>query len=213
MDFRFEPIRTWPGNLTKFRRQSPFRCGYDQTKQLLSREIEELNGKNVIIRMAVSDRDIRRDGHVSLNARPIHPGVILSLDSKVGPLNFPCDTFDDWQDNLRAIALALEALRKVDRYGVTRQAEQYKGWAQLPPPGGMPPGSGPFSIDEAARIVGRFSEERPEDLLISPGVFSAAYRVAAMKYHPDRNDGRELPEWQELQKAAEVLRNHHSTIQ
>lgn len=36
-----------------------------------------------------------------------------------------------WEDNLRAIALALEALRKVDRYGVTRRGEQYTGWKQL----------------------------------------------------------------------------------
>ena len=34
--------------------------------------------------------------------------------------------------NLRAIALALAALRAVERYGVTRRQEQYKGWAELP---------------------------------------------------------------------------------
>jgi hypothetical protein len=36
--------------------------------------------------------------------------------------------------NVRAIALALEALRKVDRYGVTKRGEQYAGWKALPSP-------------------------------------------------------------------------------
>lgn len=42
-----------------------------------------------------------------------------------GHLSYPCDTFTTLQDNLRVIALALEALRMVDRYGVTRRGEQY----------------------------------------------------------------------------------------
>jgi hypothetical protein len=57
--------------------------------------------------------------------------VILTLDSKHGPLSYPCDTFTTWQDNVRAIALALEALRKVDRYGVTKRGEQYRGFLAI----------------------------------------------------------------------------------
>jgi hypothetical protein len=60
-----------------------------------------------------------------------HPGIVLSFDSKHGALSYPCDTFDRWEDNLRAIALALEALRKVDRYGVTAHGEQYRGFMAI----------------------------------------------------------------------------------
>ena len=49
-------------------------------------------------------------------------------------MSYPCDKYSNWQANLRAIALSLEALRAEDRYGVTRRAEQYKGWAKLLPP-------------------------------------------------------------------------------
>lgn len=52
-------------------------------------------------------------------------------------LSYPCDSCDNWQHNVRSIALALQALRAVDRYGVTRRAEQYRGWGKLPAPGEM----------------------------------------------------------------------------
>jgi len=45
----------------------------------------------------------------------------------------PCDSFKDWEANLRAIALSLERLRAADRYGVTtEEKEQYIGWLRLP---------------------------------------------------------------------------------
>ena len=61
--------------------------------------------------------------------------MILSLTgSTQGDLRYPAHRFHGWQDNVRAIALALEALRKVDRYGITQRGEQYAGWKQLPAP-------------------------------------------------------------------------------
>lgn len=40
----------------------------------------------------------------------------------------PAATFTHWDCNLRAVALTLEHLRAVDRYGVTTGGEQYRGW-------------------------------------------------------------------------------------
>lgn len=154
MDWNVVPIRMWPGPLTKTRQNHRFRetryrtnyegrsvsytaSGVDWTKTCdeLERELRHLKAKNVVLQMAVSDRDLRNDGWIRANARLEHPGVILTFDSKFGPLSYPCDTFDDWQANVRAIVLALEALRKVDRYGVTKRGEQYTGWKGLPAAG------------------------------------------------------------------------------
>lgn len=44
---------------------------------------------------------------------------------------FAVDKFPSWQDNLRAIALGLEALRKVERYGFVKDDEQYTGFKAL----------------------------------------------------------------------------------
>src|SRR5690606_5164123 len=86
--------------------------------------------------------DIRLDGLPRANARPGHQGVVLAFDSKYGPLKYATDTFDRWQDNLRAIALGLESLRRVDRYGITKRGEQYTGWRQLPAGGESEPPMG-----------------------------------------------------------------------
>lgn len=132
------PIAAWPGELTKSRVASKFKAGLKDTLQVLDREIEHLtenrtqrDSLEMLIAIPAGSDSWRIDGRPRANAIPAHPGVILSLDSRFGHLSYPCDTFTTWQDNLRAVALALEALRKVDRYGVTKRGEQYRGFLAL----------------------------------------------------------------------------------
>lgn len=131
LDATFRPISTWPGQMTRNRKRSRFDSPWAMTLDLLKTELRHIGARNIVIELALSESEIRGDGYPRAQARPEHPGVILSLESRHGPLRYPCDTFTDWQSNLRAIALALEALRKVDRYGVTKHGEQYKGWLRL----------------------------------------------------------------------------------
>lgn len=142
MRWQIEPMPAWPYPETKARRASPFNAGWDETLVLLEREMGALGVRGAIaMRVVGSPTDIRLDGMLRSKARLVHPGVALSFGSKHGPLTYPCDTFvgaswkrrplDGWQVNLRAIALALEALRKVDRYGVGGHGEQYRGWRQI----------------------------------------------------------------------------------
>jgi hypothetical protein len=88
-----------------------------------------------VIEAQFTEDEIRLDGRPRAGARPAFPGVIVSFDSKHGPLRFCCDDCVDWMDNVRAIALTMNYLRGADRYGVTKDGEQYKGWKALPPPG------------------------------------------------------------------------------
>jgi hypothetical protein len=132
------PINTWPGELTPAseRRTSPFRAGLTDTLKVLRREIYELvdtrqQQDSAEVLVAIPAGGWRLDGRPRADARAEHPGVIFSLDSKHGHLSYPCDRFTTWQDNLRAVALALEALRKVDRYGVTKRGEQYRGFLAI----------------------------------------------------------------------------------
>lgn len=180
---RFRPIQQWPGELTRSRRRSPFEATLGATQALLGRELRALSAKTVVIQLAIGETDLRNDGLPRASARPEHPGVILSLESPYGPLSYPCDTFTDWQSNLRGIALALEALRKVDRYGVTKNGEQYRGWRQLE--GGAK--SGPMTVAEARAFMAQHGD----------------YRTAARKLHPDA--GGSVEEFQRLQEAVRVL--------
>lgn len=188
------------------RKRATFKAGYAATIQLLRRELLHLRASKVVIEAAVSEQDIRNDGLIRSDARPQHPGVIVSFSTPGGPLRFPCDTYATLQDNLRAIALALEALRRVDRYGVTRKGEQYTGWKQLPG-GTVEPA---MSLDVAATVLINLSKARctPRDLIGVPANVAICYRAAAKLTHPDLTGGDDK-DFKLLQEAKRVLDRHH----
>lgn len=173
MQYQFRPIDQWPGQRKNNRKKSPFGASFNRTLQDLDRELRHLGAKNIVIQAAVTEDDIRLDGMLRAGASPRSPGIILSFESKIGWLSYPCDTYSDWQGNLRAIALALAALRAVDRYGVTSRAEQYKGWQALPPPAAKPDPYSTLSV---------FSGWAVAVVRNDP---SGAYRAACVKTHPD----------------------------
>jgi hypothetical protein len=126
------------------------------------------------------------------------PGVILSFQSAKGVLSFPCDRYTDWESNLRAIALSLEALRAVDRYGVTQHAEQYKGWQALPP------ASGPeMSAETAAQFLSHVSGIFVSHVSTDPDALERAYKAAARSLHPDQGGSHD--EFVRLQQAKRAL--------
>lgn len=134
-DCRFKPIEKWPSKPTPAyaRQYSRFKAGWPQALDLLERELSHLSAKEINIEGFFAPKDVRNDGWPKSSARPTQPGVILSFNTKLGRMIMPCDRFTDWEANLRAIALTLEHLRAVERYGVTtKRQEQYTGWLRLP---------------------------------------------------------------------------------
>jgi len=196
MDFTFRPIGRWPGTLTARRSRAKFKSSYPDTLKLLDRELRNLAARNVILQVALSADDIRLDGRPRANSRTAHPGVILSFESRFGPLSYPCDTFDNWEDNLRAIALALDALRTVKRYGVGQSGEQYRGWSALPPGRPVEP-----KIDKASAI--KLLQKYAQATIGNVEEAKAAYRNALKETHPDR--GGDPEQFKRVVEAAEVL--------
>jgi hypothetical protein len=200
----FRPIEAWPRVFSSARGRSRFDSTYAQTLELLDRELTSINARSVVIQLALSDSDIRRDGYPRAQARPSHPGVILSFELRpygkpVEPYSMPCDTFSKWEENLRAIALTLEALRKIARYGVTQSHEQYRGWAALPPASGD---SEEFSTrEDAAAFIARGANTSAvaSDLLRDADNAKVVYRIAMRKMHPDA--GGDAREFRRLQNA------------
>ena len=183
MRIEVKPIEHWPGTKTQFRKSSQFKARWGQTLQLLRRELNHIGARDAVIHAEVSDADVRNDGELRANARPRGPGVIVAFEHrKRGWLQFPCDTFNHWQDNVRAIALALEALRKVDRYGVTKDAEQYAGFRALP-----------SSTSETIGFAA--AKEHIENLTgdaILPENFDTIRRRALRAAHPDTGGSEEV---------------------
>lgn len=196
MECTFRPIVMWPGKPTSRRMRARFKASYPKTLALLDAELRHLGARSVVFQVAMSEEDIRLDGQPRANARARHPGVIVSFQSKHGPLSYPCDTYDSWEDNVRAIALALEHLRAVDRYGVTKTGEQYRGWSQLPPPMVTP---APMTPEQAFVILKVYVNGQP----LSVATLDEVYRRAVMATHPDRGGSAER--FKEVARAKEAL--------
>lgn len=152
-------------------RRSPFSAPFRRTVELLSDELRQLKARHVVIELDVRERDIRLDGFPRADARVGVPCVVISFESKHGPLRYATGEYVDWQDNVRAIALSLNALRAVDRYGVSRRGEQYRGWRALPP-----------SSDPADNIA------TPEQARAFLAPYGGSFEAAVKVLHPDIPD-------------------------
>lgn len=193
-----QPIVEWPGAHTARRQASRFDSTLGSTQKLLERELRELGAKDVILQIAVPREKFRIDGRPYADAKPTHPGVILTMSTKHGALSYPCDNFTTWQDNLRAIALSLEALRMVDRYRVTRTGEQYRGFLAIES-FAMPAGIRFESIDDAIEKLQRVAAVEQADAV----VLASLLRRAKFRSHPDTIAPENHPEDYDLVLAAE----------
>lgn len=201
MRVSYRPIGPdWHGESSSLhsRKYSPFRTTWSKTLQLLDRELTHLGASEVVFQLDMEERDIRLDGMPRADARPRSPRVIISFESKHGWLRYQCDAFEgnykepSWQANVRAIALGLEALRQVERYGITKRGEQYTGWKALP--------ASTITKQEAEAFIR--SHNRHDDPMGLRDLTSA-YRLAARKLHPDVGGDRET--WDRLQSAKMAL--------
>lgn len=220
MRLLFRPLGEWPRPKTKHPDRSPFTNGWSDTVTLLEREIGYLIVKSkpeVLIQVDAPEGAMRLDGGIRADARVKFHGVIISFESKFGPQSFMCDKYNmanwanrgdsPWKDNARAIALGLEALRKVDRYGITDSGQQYTGWRALNP--GTPLGPVKMTIEDAARFIAKHSSaiEIQTDawriLLDDKDLVKARYRDAAAKLHPDAGGDSAL--FTQLREARDLL--------
>lgn len=173
-----EPIGEWPVPITRTRQRSQFKASMTSTMDILNRELHFLGAKNIALQVAIPASQFRLDGKPRAQAKADHPGVILTLDSKHGPLSYPCDTYTRWDHNLRAIALCLEALRAVERHKVIKRGEQYRGSLAIEAPVklGMSDATAERIIRNAA--AAGFDEK----------ITAATIRRAKFYTHPDTAD-------------------------
>ena len=173
MNISFRRIERWPGKpLARHQqKEARFDTPFPKTVEQLKEELRKIGARDVVIQTTFHAMQFSpRTGWPYADAEPETAQVILSFTSKNGPLSFPCDTYTAFDDNVRAITLALEALRAVDRYGVTRNAEQYAGWKKIAAPA----------------EVHIFNT--PEDAEAFINEHGGTYKDAARKLHPDNTE-------------------------
>lgn len=199
MRYEFRPLVHWPDPVTEDRRSSPFKAAWSKTLTLLDRETTWLGAELVVVQVDAPAGQIRQDGMLYARARVDFPGVRIAFNSVYGPLTYATDRYHGWQDNVRAITLGLEALRAVDRYGVTRRGEQYRGWTAVEAkPAEM-------TRERAAGLLaehcgGRFTAQQ---ILGDPSALALAYKLAARRTHPDF--GGDAAEFDRITRARDLI--------
>jgi hypothetical protein len=184
--YTVRPLDPWIGPRTRYPERSRFRSDWRTTLAELSYELERLGATSFVLQLDVSEWDLRKDGGIRANARPASSEAIRInfTAAKKGPLTFACDRYDDWHDNVRAVAKTLEALRAVDRYGVATTGEQYRGWTAI---SNRP---AEMSREQAAEFLAHWAYPDDAgftgaDLLATPTLIREAHRQAAKRAHPD----------------------------
>jgi hypothetical protein len=189
LSYQFKPIGLWTDPLTPadVRRPSPFKVAYEKTLDLLFREAGMLDATRLVLQVDLTASQIRHDGLPKAGARyGSNPGVIVSFDSRYGPLRYATDAYTDWRANLRAITLSLEALRAVDRYGVSRRGEQYRGWTAIT----AGSGAGLFSTRNEAETWLR--KAAAEEGIDSWSSWDSLCKALTKRLHPDAGGSDEL---------------------
>lgn len=131
-------VKPWTRPVECEHRLSPFSAKWATTRDELHRELHAITAQMVTLEVDLQPIDFRQDGGPRADRQtPRSPGVRLTFRAaglEGSPLrSFEASTFSTWADNVRALALGLESLRRVDRYGITKHGEQYAGFRALPP--------------------------------------------------------------------------------
>jgi hypothetical protein len=103
-------------------------------------------------------------------AQPADPGAAVYFKFKGRAIVLACDTYRTVTDNIAAIAAHIEALRRIERYGVGRIEQALAGYRALPADSaadwrqvfGFPAGSRPILADVKARYLERAKADHPD---------------------------------------------------
>lgn len=92
----------------------------------LEREVDLLGG---YYRRVSSDLRVRQDGWPYAKHRtPDDPGAAVYFMLAGRPICLPCDRWDRVEDNVAAVAAHVDAMRRIQRYGVGTSEQAFRGY-------------------------------------------------------------------------------------
>ena len=174
----------WPRTESHRREHAKFKTTLPAALAQLETEIRRMGGKNVIL-----------SSNYTLGiSNPSDPGVVAYFDWKPDPFKadfvqmaIPCDRWTRIEHNIKAIALTIEAMRGMERWGAKHMIKaMFSGFKSLPEKAS---GIDPW---EVLGIAPTTSEVAITD----------AYRFKATTEHPDA--GGTTERFQRLQEAHEL---------
>lgn len=145
----------WPRTTAVARRASPYKCSLDHAVKDLLAELGRMRAKDITI-----SSNVRTGLGVRMTESEVRdPGVAVYWTHRDGqPRVMACDHWHRLRDNIRAIGLAIAALRQLERCGASAILDRaLKSFAALPPAPdcwtvlGLEPGASRASISDRFR--------------------------------------------------------------
>lgn len=188
----------WPRTPASERARPKFSTGLAYARDSLLLEIRRLHGDNPVI---TSDLPVRLDGlpYADGRGRGGDPAVAVywlqAVKGRFIERVMACDRWDSHGGNMRAIALSIEALRGLDRWGGSDIVERaFQSFAALPPAAaGMEAGDwrilfpGCYSLDEVKlsyrRQAGALHTDHGGNEVMMARL-NAAYSAAKAHFNP-----------------------------
>lgn len=161
--------------------RATFDAAFAKSRDEIVREIKLLTGSWPDPKIVISTNiALRRDGLPLANQRkPDDPGVAVYFLYKKAQRCFACDRWDRIEDNLRAIAKTIEALRGISRWGTGDMLDAaFAGFTALPPP-------------EKAAASRSWWDVLGVPRTADEATVKAAYRRKASAAHPDKGGTNE----------------------
>lgn len=153
---------------------------FDRARRSLAEELERLKAVGVVLS---SNVPLRVDGlpHGGFGDRRYDdPGIAVYFSYKGKPMVMAADRYVTTAGNMRSLALAIEAMRALERHGGGVMMERaFSGFTALPPPEGSTPKRPWWEVMHYP------ADPAEREFLSAPEV-EARYRSMAKKAHPDQ---------------------------
>jgi hypothetical protein len=172
---------------------SSFKTSFADARHNCGRQIKLLGGSDLIISTNIPLNRHGLPGHIDWGKQISgHPGVAVYFKRKGKELCFACDAWNHVQDNMHAVALTIEALRGISRWGTGDMMEAaFRGFAALPAPG-QSGGMDPW------KILGLPLNANKDEL-------TEAFRALAKKFHPDNTQTGDQAEFLRIRQAYDLI--------
>lgn len=164
-----------------------FKTTFDKARKRLFQELQRMYATDIILS---TNLQLRRDGmpYAGGFTKLADPGVAVYFKRADKEMVLACDKFLNIQDNLNAIALTINALRGIDRWGATDMMERaFRGFMALPQRASTP-------WREVLGYYGGVYEEARRE-----------YRRVVARAHPD--NGGTVEAFQQVQQAWEAAQD------
>lgn len=130
------PIQ-WPKGRprTRVRKKSAFKVKATKAFDEMMLELSRFDAKGVVVSSNIPTRQDGTPYRDGLTERLSDPGVAVYFTKGKRLICLPCDTYERAWENCRAIGLAVEAFRSMERHGAHQVLDQaFEGFTALPSP-------------------------------------------------------------------------------